>query len=377
MRIERLELSVVGPETRRYTWSRDLPEQYQSNTLLRVYTDEGVEGLGAIWNAASYDHERYTAEALRHLMPALIGRDPRDREQIRLDLRPRVFPQPPGALGLIDIALWDLAGHCQGLPLYKLLGGARDRIRSYASTPMFENVSEYLAVTEGLQEQGFGAVKFHTWCVPEDDLALARMARRRFPDLDLMLDAENNYDRASALRVARELEELGFFWFEAPLPDHDLAGYRELTALGGIPIVPSGNWVRDLSLFQECVATRTWTSARTDVMILDGITQAAEAMRISAAAGTNCELMSWGYTLPSAANLHVMLGNENCTFYEQPLPYDLFEYGMIDVVRTGPDGFVRAPEGPGLGLAVDWDAMEAKTIYRAVCDQRGVRTNSW
>ena len=73
MKIERVEVTVVGPETRRYTWSEDLPEQYQSNTLIRIFTDEGIEGVGAVWNAASYAYDRYTAEALRHLIPVLIN----------------------------------------------------------------------------------------------------------------------------------------------------------------------------------------------------------------------------------------------------------------------------------------------------------------
>ena len=77
----------------------------------------------------------------------------------------------------------------------------------------------------------------------------------------------------------------------------------------------------------------------------------------------NCEVMSWGYSLNSTANLHVMLTTDNCTYYEQSMPLEPYEYGMLDVVRTGPDGYVYAPEKPGLGLDVDWQAMEAATIH--------------
>ena len=139
-----------------------------------------------------------------------------------------------------------------------------------------------------------------------------------------------------------------------------------------MPIVPSGNWVRDLSLFEECLTTRAWSASRADVVIMDGVTGASAAMRASARAGMNCELMSWGYALASAANLHVMLAHPNCTYYEQPQPGELFDYGMIDTVRTGPDGLVRAPSGPGLGLEVDWPAMEARTVHRLACDRQGL-----
>jgi L-alanine-DL-glutamate epimerase-like enolase superfamily enzyme len=82
------------------------------------------------------------------------------------------------------------------------------------------------------------------------------------------------------------------------------------------------------------------------------------------AAEINCEIMSWGTTLISAANLQLMLASLNCTYYEQAVPYEAYEYGMKTVIRTQPDGTVRAPEGPGLGVEIDWEAMEAATIHR-------------
>jgi L-alanine-DL-glutamate epimerase-like enolase superfamily enzyme len=372
MRIERVEVLVVGPERRHDTWSHDLPPQYQSNTLIRLFTDAGLEGVAAVWNAASYDYDRYTAEALRHLIPLLIGRDPLDRASLLHDLRPRVFPRPPGAMALIDIALWDLAGKQAGQPIWRLLGGQRERIPAYASTPMYADVDAYMRVVDELLAQGFRAIKFHTWCVPEDDLALAREARRRHPDVAFMLDAENNYAQAEALRVARELDDLGFTWFEAPLPDQDLEGYAALVRQVAIPILPAGNWVQDLSLFAEAIRRGAWSRARTDVTILGGITPVAEAMALAAAEGMQCELMSWGYTLASAANLHSMLGFSNCSYYEQPLPYETFEYGMKQVVRTGPDGQVRAPGAAGLGLEVDWPAMRAASVHELACGRHSL-----
>jgi len=372
MRIERVEVLVVGPESRRYTWSHDLPEQYQSNTLLRVFTDSGIEGVAGVWNAAAYDYDRYTAESLRHMLPRLIGRDPLEREAIRHDLRPRVFPTPPGALALIDIALWDIAGKAAGQPLHRLLGGARERIPAYASTSMLDDVAAYMRLIDDLLGQGFRAVKFHTWCLPEKDLELAREARRCHPEVAFMLDAENNYDREGALRVAQALEALDFVWFEAPLPDHDLDGYRWLGERAGIPILPSGNWIQDLSLFAKAIELGAWKTTRSDVTILGGITPGQQAMAIAATAGMNCELMSWGYTLASAANLHVMLGAANCSYYEQPLPFETFEYGMLDVLRPDADGYVHGPQAPGLGLRVDWEAMASASVHKLSCDERGL-----
>ena len=113
----------------------------------------------------------------------------------------------------------------------------------------------------------------------------------------------------------------------------------------------------------EAMRTRTWRVARTDVTMCGGITPARKAMALAEAAGMNCEIMCWGYTLISVANLHLMLAFPNATYYEQPVPYEAYEYGMKDVVRTQADGYVYAPKGPGLGVEVDWEAMTAATIY--------------
>ncbi len=365
MKITSVEVRVVSPRGERYTWSHDLPEQYMTLTLVRIRTDQGVDGIGGVGNYTSFHHDRYTAETLRHLIPLLPGLDPLLPDDIRVRLRPRVFPIPPAALAVIDIALWDLMGKVAKMPIYQLLGGSRHRIRSYASTPLLPDVAAYLRFVDDLIEQGFRAVKFHTWCLPEKDLELARAVRKRHQgsDVAFMLDVENNYDRRSALRVAQELEDLDFGWFEAPFPDYDLEGYCDLTRRVRIPILPSGNWIQDLQAFSSALSRHAWTSARTDATVLGGISGARKGLAMVEAAGMNCEIMSWGPTMISVANLHLMLSVPFCTYYEQAVPYPSYEFAMNDVIRTQPDGYVTAPSGPGLGVELDWKAVEASTIF--------------
>lgn len=370
MNITRVEVRVVAPPVERFTWSDDLPDQYATNTVVRIETDAGAEGVAGVWNATSFGFERYTAEAIRHVAPVLIGRDALLRDEIWHAIRPRVFPLPPQALAALDIALWDLAGKVAGLPLYRLLGGARESMPAYASTPMFDDVDAYLQNVETFKELGFKAVKFHTWCVPERDLALARAVREQYPgdELAFMLDAENNYDRDGALKVARELDRLGFTWFEAPLHDSDLEGYRALTRQVSIPVIPSGNWIQDLHFFAEALHSKAWGRARTDVAMMGGITQTSKALAMTLAAGMKCEIMSWGYNLVAAANLHMMLAYGNCSYFEQALPFAPYEYGMRDTLRIRQDGHVHAPVKPGLGLEVDWNAIDDATIHSIVIE---------
>jgi L-alanine-DL-glutamate epimerase-like enolase superfamily enzyme len=373
MKIVNAEVRVVTPRGERYTWSHDLPEQYMTLTLVRIRTDEGVEGIGGVGNYTSFHYDRYTAETLRHLIPLLPGLNPLLPEDVRMQLRPRVFPIPPAALAAVDIALWDLMGKVAKMPIYQLLGGSRNRIRSYASTPMLSDVPAYLDFIDEHVEKGFRAVKFHTWCVPEKDLELARAVGKKYQGKDVvfMLDVENNYDRKSALRVAQELEDLRFGWFEAPFPDYDLEGYIDLTRRVRIPILPSGNWIQDLQGFSSALNRHAWTSARTDVTVMGGISGARKALALVEAAGMNCEIMSWGPTMISAANLHVILSVPFCTYFEQAVPYPSYEFAMKDVIRTQPDGYVEAPSGPGLGVELDWKAVEAATILTFDSSSKG------
>ncbi len=369
MKIEKIELFVIGPEDKHYTWSEDIPEVFQSNTILRIHTDTDIIGESAVWNATYFEYDKYTAESLKHFLPILIGKNPLDRDEILYEIRPRVFPMPPGAQAVIDNCLWDILGKYSNLPIYKLLGGRRNKIPSYASTVMYESIDEYLKVIEDMKNQGFSAVKFHTWCVPNKDLELAKEARNAFPSMSFMLDAENNYDLENSIYIAKELEKLDFTWFEAPLPDYDFNGYKKITNSVGIKIIPSGNWIVDLQRFSEAINNKVWTATRTDMAMLGGITNGKKAIDLSDISGMECEIMSWGYTLVSVANLHIMLSSNNCTYYEQPLPYKMFEFGMKDVLRTNKEGFMLAPTKPGLGVEIDWPEMKKKIIYRFVCDK--------
>src|SRR5204863_765415 len=215
MKITHVEARVVGPPVVRHGWAHDLTDQYMTNTLVTVHTEEGVSGTGCAASFTNFDFDRSLVETLRHMIPMLVGKDPLQREALWNLLRSRTLPRAYGAQSAVDIALWDLLGKVAGLPVYQLLGGARDRVMSYASTPLLADVPAYLRFTDDLIAQGFKAIKFHAWGLPEPDMELCRAVRQAHPSQDVlfMFDAENNYDQRSALRAAMELEDLGFAWF--------------------------------------------------------------------------------------------------------------------------------------------------------------------
>jgi L-alanine-DL-glutamate epimerase-like enolase superfamily enzyme len=175
---------------------------------------------------------------------------------------------------------------------------------------------------------------------------------------------EQRYNRADALAAARALDELRFTWFEAPLIDSDLQGYADLRRRVDVPILPGGNTVLDLAAIELGIRMGCWSKTRVDATIAGGITPTRKIMALAEANGMTCELQCWGYTLTQAANLHLMLAYGNCDYFEQPSPYPAFEHGSVDVIRTDAEGYVHAPPGPGLGVRVDWPAVESASLLR-------------
>jgi L-alanine-DL-glutamate epimerase-like enolase superfamily enzyme len=365
-RIEKAEVFVVGPDVERYTWAEGMEGQYMANIVLRLTAASGLEGIAGAAMITPHGFDRANGETLRHILPDIIGRHPGERESLWLKLRNLGTPMVPQAHSLIDIALWDMAARHARLPLYQLLGGARDKILSYASTPLLADNQAYIDYVGERQREGFKAVKFHCWCVPERDLPMCEAVAKHFhgQDLALMLDVEQRYDRIGAVKVAQRLSELGFRWFEAPLLDTDIEGYCELRRRSTVPVIAAGNTWLDLQALAQAAKAGAWSALRVDATICGGITPLRKVMGLAEALGMDVEIQCWGYTLTQAANLHMMLAYANCTYFEQPVPYPAFEYGAQDVIRTDAQGYVHAPPGHGLGIGIDWKAIEAASILR-------------
>jgi L-alanine-DL-glutamate epimerase-like enolase superfamily enzyme len=365
-RIDRAEVFVVGPEVERYTWAEGMTDQFMVNVVLRLTASSGLQGIAGAAMITPHEFDRSAGEALRTVLPDVIGKSPAEREALWHRMRNLGTPIVPQAHSLVDIALWDMAARHAKMPLYQLLGGARDRILSYASTPLLADDAAYIDYVGERHAEGFKAVKFHCWCVPERDLPMCEAVHRHFEgeDLALMLDVEQRYELFGAIRVARRLGELGFRWFEAPLLDTDIEGYRQIKRASTVPIIAAGNTWLDLQMLAQAAKLDCWSSLRVDATICGGITPIRKVMALAEAHGMNVEVQCWGYTLTQAANLHVMLAYQNCTYFEQPVPYPAFEYGATDPIRTDREGYVHAPRGDGVGVGLDWPAIEKASILR-------------
>lgn len=358
MKIVDVKIHVLRSSTASFVWKEEWPPRQLPHMLFRLVSDEGLEGYCTTWLAGP----GAAADAYAGLREALIGRDPHDVEAISYQLTDRLQAPTPVA-SAVDIALWDLIGKYHEQPIYKLLGAARDRVRGYASTVMYDTVQEYVDLALECRSEGYTAFKLHAYGIPDKDIEVCRAVREAVGDsMDLMLDPVNAYDRMGAIKVGKVLEELDFYWYEAPIPDSDMAGLAELTRRFSIPITAVESVSTGLRSIPQYLVSHVVDSVRVVGDWVGGLSAMKKCASLCEAFNVKLEPHSYGTTLIQAAHFHVMLSIHNCDFIELPVPTGILDFGMRDNLRVGPDGYVEAPTKPGLGYDIDLDEMDDLTI---------------
>jgi L-alanine-DL-glutamate epimerase-like enolase superfamily enzyme len=364
--IRQVEAQAVNTDYR-VQWTSHAKSCFVTTTIVRVTDSDGVQGIGGIDSFTPGQGDLSVLEAVRSLAPAFVGRESSDREAFAQELRVGVvFPFSPGPLAVLDIALWDLAARRARTPLFRLLGAVRERITAYASLETMECEDDYLEVVTQAKESGLRAIKVHAWGEPDRDVSLFGRLRTEHPDLTLMHDAEGVYDHRGALRAARALEELDCRWLEAPLPDFDLTGYRELRRRVDVPILPAGYAMWDVRQLVDALRDAPWSAARSDVTCTLGITGLRKLSAVAQAFDMDLEPVSYGHALTQFASLHVMLASSNVSYFEMAYPTEPWEFGVVNPIRADAEGMVTVPEADGLGIELDWELLESRTIAKCV-----------
>ena len=150
------------PAAPKFVWRAGVPgsEPELEGGRLRICTDDGVEGVASTRRGVILEDL-----VNRRLREELVGEDPFRREWLwhRVWELDRIEEFPLYVLGLVDVALHDLAGKALGVPVYELLGAYRTEIPAYASTVTFSSVEEYLDVADQCLALGYPAIKLHAW----------------------------------------------------------------------------------------------------------------------------------------------------------------------------------------------------------------------
>jgi L-alanine-DL-glutamate epimerase-like enolase superfamily enzyme len=366
MKIEDIKIRVIRRDapaseevSPKYGGVSFLKELYEV-PVFTIMTDEGIAGNSFGINGLAL------AQYLARLRPLLVGEDPLYRERIwqKLWEQSRVLFFPQTVLGVIDVALWDINGKVANLPIYKLLGAYRNKVKAYASSTQRPNPESYAKEALELKARGFLGYKLHVPGIPSRDLEICQAVREAVgDDMLLMLDPVGRYDREQALMVGRELEKLNFYWFEEPVSDFDIDGLAQLCRSLDIPI--AGLEVRPGNLYavKQYLVRGAVDIVRSDSLFNGGITQLKKVATLAEAFGLKCEIHTNTNPLMNAANLHVTCSIKNCEFYEWWVPEKLiWDFGVKDSLKVDNEGFVHVPEEPGLGMDVDWEYVNGHTI---------------
>lgn len=331
--------------------------------LLRVVTDQGIEGhafLGAPRGSAEVDGP----SLIRTLKPILMGQDPLDRERLYREMwswHRRRFTTLR-AIGAVDVALWDIAGKTAGLPIHKLIGTSRHRIPAYASSLVFPTTDAYVDDVLDLKEQGYRAYKIHPPQLWRQDIALCEAIRKTVgDDYTLMLDSMWAYDYAEALRVGQAIEDMSFYWYEDPLRENDIYNYVKLCEKLSVPIMATEQSEGGLDFHTPWLVERATDFLRGDVAVKGGITAMLKLARLAEAFNVNFEIHDAVNSLSNVANLHVAMAIANTEFFEiLLLPSLIGQYGLTQGIKPDRDGYISAPDGPGLGVEIDFDLIRRK-----------------
>lgn len=368
--VRRVEVLAVGPSMPRVQYTGTAPPALDTMTIVKLTDDDGVVGAGS-YDTDSYDvFDVVSLEALRAPAAVVLGQDPKARLRIGAEARSRL-PTPiagPGPSSAIEIALWDLAAKGAGLPLYQFLGGMREELPGYASLAVPSSAEASIEEINAAAAAGFGCVKLHVSGQPRVDAALAGRVREAFPDIEIMLDAEGVYDRRGAAYVGAALDDVGARWFEGPLPDQDLDGYRDLRNRVDVPLIPAGDFFWDIRQFAEVLKDSPWDAVRSEAMEGGGIGFLCQLAGLASAFGLESELCTYGFGLSQAANLHVMLGLGTGSYFEQPFPAEPWTFGLTDPFPFGYGAVYRASDQPGLGITLDDEQLESAVVARFVVE---------
>ena len=316
--------------------------------VLRITTDDGVAGVAlATRPGMAAAVEDIVARVLKD---ALTGQDPLQREWLwhhmwELD-RTEELPLP--VLGLVDVALWDLAGRLTGHPVWQLLGGFRTKIPAYASTVTFRDVDEYLDVATQCLELGYRAIKLHAWGDARADADLGHKLRAHVgDDVPLMYDGSAGFDLPDAIYLGQALSDAGFLWYEEPMREFSVTAYGQLARSVRIPLLVAetsdGAHMNTADFITAGAAT---FGVRASATMRGGITGAMRTAHLADAFRLRAEVL--GDEIPSR---HLAMAISNTTFYESLITAN----PVRPRAEVDAEGFVHAPTGPGIALPAGLD----------------------
>jgi L-alanine-DL-glutamate epimerase-like enolase superfamily enzyme len=352
-------------------------------TWLRIHTDQGISGAGE-----SYPTQEAHVGALKELAPMMIGRDATQIERLWKDVFYRISYQPWGGaefrmLTAINIAQWDILGKAAGLPVYRLLGGkAQDKLMVYNTMNGWTINGKYEyegieQIVEFLLQRGIKAIKlypydrgpvnalarhggtFITQAELKQSLDPIQRIRKSFgDDMEIALDLSSRWNLPCTMQIAKSLEPYGILYLEDPMLPDNLEAYASLARETSIPVCISERLATRFR-FREMFEARAVDVVMYDVTWCGGISEAkkisdmADTYKIPTSPHTGGGPILWFASIHAATSLN--------NFYIMESVYHLYNDVFPHFIKHVPvpvNGFVTAPEAPGLGVELREEVLK-------------------
>jgi L-alanine-DL-glutamate epimerase-like enolase superfamily enzyme len=329
----------------------------RTHAALRVHTDGGLTGISRI----SPDAAPFVEQTLK---PVLLGEDPANVERLWEKMHAAAAPagylrpRGIGAVGSVDIALYDLLGKQLNRPVWQLLGGLRDRIEAYADSipivPGRETADALARAMAGYIRAGFSAVKLHLPRAAPDD-AVADVSRVRSeigPDVRLMVDVHRRWDPWTAVEVAQRLEPQDVYWFEEPVAGDDQVGGLAFVAARVRQLVAGAESEHSLYACRDYVTRGAVHVLQADILGAGGFT--AWRRLAAMAHAFHVKVAPHGASFPEI-NAHLIASLPNgliVSAFPAGEPYEVWSRMYAEPLHLR-EGQIQLSNKPGLGLELN------------------------
>lgn len=330
-----------------------------------VHTDTGLSGLGFTTGTA-VSAPLLCSMLLNAIEPLLLDQDPRDNEMLWQSMYHDALPRRGGdglmrnAIAAVDFALWDIKGKAADLPVWKLIGGRRSLVPTYANCAHHLPVDELAERAASYVQAGHRALKIRgtrSFVTLAESTARVQAVREAIGDqVKLMVDVNGSWDVDTAIQQLKRWDAWNVYWLEEPVPPHDIAGYKRVRERAGDTYIVGGEQHVGVAEFQQLINNDCIDVAQPNAAITGGIT---DWLRIHAfATAQSVPISPWNL---QQVHIHLAAGLPNVQWIEYFMPDNaLLEFqgkliegtALTEVVAE--DGlYLRAPETPGLGISLN------------------------
>ncbi len=342
---------------------------HRAAAIIEIFTDEGASGIAEFdWGGTTEGAKTLLACFEERIFPKIKNCNPFEIQKIRknLDLMSREWDRIYGS-GAIDLALYDLVGKELKVPMYQLFGGKiRDEVPVYASALMtYNTIDELIHEAKSYVEQGFMAMKMRVGTNVQKDYQRILAVRNNIPStVELMIDANCNYDRNSALRLSTMIENLNIFHFEEPLPKYDIDGYRWLSQKTTVPL--AAGECTPIQHIHKLITQGNISVVQPDVLI-NGPTECSKIAHISEAYNLICMPHCFVGSIGLSALLHFAASMPSCSsFHEFDQTENIFRTDLTDLDISLSQGKCKVPDAPGLGIQINRDLMKKYQVHHLI-----------